>query len=130
MWGILASFLLSIQDKEWNAHFFFKPLEIFILHSGFFHFFKVLLEDNSSAVQQSDSFIRINTSTFFFFRFSSYVDDHRILGRVRCAVQQVPCGPSFRVPQWKAHDNCILFHSHLEGRRIYFDLSGREALKN
>ena len=35
----------------------------------------------------------------FFFRFFSYMDHHRILGRVPCALQQVPVGRSFHIPQ-------------------------------
>ena len=36
----------------------------------------------------------------FFFRFFSHVDYHRILGRVPCAVQQVPIGQPFHIPQY------------------------------
>ena len=35
----------------------------------------------------------------FFFRFFFQVDDHRTLGRVLCAIQQVPIGQSFHIPQ-------------------------------
>ena len=35
----------------------------------------------------------------FSFRFFSHIDDHRIFGRVPCAIQQVPTGQSFHIPQ-------------------------------
>ena len=35
----------------------------------------------------------------FFFRFS-HIDYHRILDRVPCAIQQVPIGKSFHIPQY------------------------------
>lgn len=35
----------------------------------------------------------------FFLRFFPHIEDHTILGRVPCAVQQVPIGSSFRRPQ-------------------------------
>ena len=33
------------------------------------------------------------------FRFFSHMDYYRILGRVLCAIQQVPVGQSFHIPQ-------------------------------
>ena len=35
----------------------------------------------------------------FFFRLFSHIDNHRMLGRVPCARQQVPVGQSFHRPQ-------------------------------
>ena len=35
----------------------------------------------------------------FFFKFFSHIDYQRILGRVPCALQQVPVGQSFHIPQ-------------------------------
>ena len=35
-----------------------------------------------------------------FFRFFSHIDYHRILDRVPCAIQQVPIGQSFHIPQF------------------------------
>ena len=35
----------------------------------------------------------------FSFGFFSHIDDHRIMGRVLCATQQVPAGQSFHFPQ-------------------------------
>ena len=40
----------------------------------------------------------------FFFTFFSHLDYHRILGRVSCAIQQVPIGEPFHMPQC-AHPN-------------------------
>ena len=50
-----------------------------------------------SAVQQSNSVTYIHT--LFFFRFFSHIDYHRIFGRVPSAIQQVPIGQSFHIPQ-------------------------------
>ena len=49
-----------------------------------------------SAAQQSDSVIHGYISIL---RSFSHIDDHRILGRVPCALQQVPVGQSFHRPQ-------------------------------
>ena len=35
----------------------------------------------------------------FYFRFFSHIGYHRILGRVLCAIQQVPVGQTFHIPQ-------------------------------
>ena len=40
----------------------------------------------------------------FSFRFFSHIDYHRILGRILCAIQQIPVGQSFNKPQC-AHTN-------------------------
>ena len=50
-----------------------------------------------SAVQQSDPVICIHISISL--RFFPHIDYHRTLGRVLCAVQQVPNGQSFHIPQ-------------------------------
>ena len=36
---------------------------------------------------------------YIYFRFFFHTDYHRILGRVLCAIQQVPVGHSFHIPQ-------------------------------
>ena len=44
--------------------------------------------------------IQLYTHTHpFSFRFFSHIGDHRVLGRVLCARQQVPVGQSFHRPQ-------------------------------
>ena len=53
----------------------------------------------------------------FFFSFFSHVDHHRILGRVPYAMQQVPIGQSFHIPQcgrgvlrvWDGHMHSFTF---------------------
>ena len=45
------------------------------------------------------SFLLYNKVVPFFIRFFSHIDDHRTLGRVLCALQQVPVGQSFHRPQ-------------------------------
>ena len=50
-----------------------------------------------SAVQQSDSIMHADMSILF--QILSRIDDHRILGRVLCAIQQVPIDQSFHRPQ-------------------------------
>jgi len=46
----------------------------------------------------------------FSFRFCSHID-HRILGRVLCALQQVPIGQSFHIPQCAYPSPKPLVHS-------------------
>ena len=48
-----------------------------------------------SAVQQSDSVIHIHIPILFQILFPR---NHRMLGRVLCALQQVPVGQSFHIP--------------------------------
>ena len=55
-----------------------------------------------SAIQQSDSVIHMHTPILFQILFPYRL--HRILGRVLCAIQQVPFGQSFHVP-WCAYAN-------------------------
>ena len=75
----------------------------------FFSFFKVLLKyswfTRSWTFQLYNKVIQLYMYTHLFsFRFFSHRDHHRILGRVPCALQQVPVGRSFHIPQC-AHAN-------------------------
>ena len=47
----------------------------------------------------------------FSFRFFSHIDYHRILGSVLCALQQVPGGQSFHIPQCADASPKALIHS-------------------
>ena len=49
-----------------------------------------------SSIQQSDPFIHIHISIL---RFFAHIDHDRILCRILCAIQQVPVGQSFHIPQ-------------------------------
>ena len=73
-------------------------------NSYFFHFFKVLLKYSGFTVLYTEQFGYTCTHIHSFFRFFSHIDHHRLLGRVPCAIQQVPFGLSFRIPQY-AHAN-------------------------
>ena len=50
-----------------------------------------------SAVQQSDSVVHVHTSILL--QILSHRDYHRLLGRVPCAIQQVPISQSFCASQ-------------------------------
>ena len=96
----VAPRLLDFTDQQYFLVFFARC-------SFFFHFLgsfiKVQLIYNVivSALQQSDPVIHIYT---FFFRCFSHIDYCRILGRIPCAIQQVPVGQLFHIPQY-AHAN-------------------------
>ena len=68
-----------------------------------------------AAVQQRDSVLHVHTPTLF--GFFSHRDDHRILGRVPCALQQVRVGQSFHRPQCQSQITIITIIVLLQERR-------------
>ena len=94
-----------VQPGAWGFHpmrLVLSSQSIFFFFSWFFFwsFIEVELIYKAviiCAVQQSDPVIHIHIihSLWFF----SHIDYHRILGRVPCAIQQVPVGQSFHIPQ-------------------------------
>ena len=95
--------------------FFHVPSQFCVLFETgpckFFYFFFYFFKKNGGFIEYS-SFTRLWSFLLyheviqlhgythpFFFRFFSYINHHGILGRAACAIQQVPLGQSFHIPQ-------------------------------
>ena len=80
----VSSHLLKAGNEHKKSSWFLSLMEVELIY-------KVVI---ISAAQQSDSVIHILSFGFF-----SPIDDPRILARVPGAIQQVPTGRSFHMPQ-------------------------------
>ena len=105
----------SVTSSCHGPNFLFSSPPFHLLFKNAFKFYQSVVDlqccDNLQCCRLYNKVIQLYVGPRpFFFRFFSHIDHHKLLGIDPCAIQQVPAGQAFHIPQC-AHANPSMFQS-------------------